>query len=109
MIYIFIYRSGFQKANDKKLENYGIDVNHFQNRVMRNSVEDDRKLEDSGIEVKQMLKSGIDPATFLAGGVGAIPDDKLKKLGVDKNKLGDEDLKKLGLNKNKLQSKGIYE
>ena len=93
-------------ANQEKLMEMGIDVNTVVTRVMRSSIQDDMLLMNAGISIKTMLKAGICPCTFLAGGVNAIPAEQLKTAGVNKNALSDEDLKKLGLNSAKLHSKG---
>lgn len=94
-------------ANQEKLMNMGIDINTIVSRAMRGSVNDETHLMQIGIDIKTMLKSGVCPATFLAGGVNALPADRIKAIGVNKDQLSDGDLKKLGLDSGKLKAKGV--
>ena len=95
-------------ANDDKLHEMGIDFGAIINRVMRGSVEDDVMLINAGINAKIMLKAGICPAQLLAGGVGSLPDEKIKELGIKNPKaMTDDELMKVGLNPNKLHAKGM--
>ena len=103
------FRSGLLDAKEEKLTEVGIDLNAIFGRILRNSIEDDSRLNSAGIELKVMLKAGVCPVKLLSAGVHALPEERLKTLGIaNPNELTDENIKTLGLNGVKLHSKGWY-